>query len=220
LMTIRAIIRSVFYHTDTNKLHPPGKPNPFGLPRGLLGVLAGWIMGRTGIEHNLWAASKLDVRSSDDVLEIGFGPGVSIQWLAERATKGFVAGIDPSPVMLQQARSRNAAALKSGRIVLQAGTVSELPFGDQGFDKVLSVNNVMMWPGPEQSLREVYRVMKPGGLLVISLNPKWAKSMKDVEEMGREIMDQVSKAGFVQNDMEVRWDLKPFGAVAVTARYQ
>jgi hypothetical protein len=59
--------------------------------------------------------------------------------------------------------------------------------------------------------------MKPGGRLVIALNPRWAKTIQDVEDMGREIIGHVSDAGFAQADMELRNDLKPLGAVTVSA---
>lgn len=203
--------------SDTSKLRPPGKPNVFGLPRGFLGALAGWIMGRTGINHNKWAVSKLNVRPDDRILEIGFGPGVAIHLLAEQVTRGFVAGIDPSPVMIRQAGKRNVAAIKAGRVELRQGTVSALPYDDRSFDKVLSVNNIMMWPDLHENLREVYRVMRPCGVIVIALHPRWAKTTDDVRDMGREIVEHVIAAGFVGASAEVRPDLKPAGAVAVTA---
>jgi ubiquinone/menaquinone biosynthesis C-methylase UbiE len=202
----------------TDKLHPPEKPNVFGFPTGLLGMVAGWIMGQTGQEHNEWAVSKLDVAPGDTVLEIGSGPGVGVRLLTERATSGFVAGIDPSHVMLRQARRRNAALIQAGRVELLEGNVSVLPFGDHRFDKVVSVNNIMMWPDLHSDLREVSRVLRPGGLLVISLCPRWANTTDDVRTMGQEIMDHVTKAGFVDAKAELRTDLKPCGAVAVSAR--
>lgn len=204
--------------STTNRLHPPGKPNIFGLPVGFLGALAGWIMGRTGQGHNEWAVAGLHVRPGDSVLEIGFGPGVGIGLLAQRATSGFVAGVDPSPVMLRQARKRNAAAVQAGRVDLREGSASALPFGDRRFDRVLSVNNIMMWPDLPESLGEVYRVLKPGGMVGIALNPRWAKSAAGVHEMGREIIGHLTLAGFVEAQVAFSPDLKPFGAVLVTAR--
>jgi hypothetical protein len=65
-------------------------------------------------------------------------------------------------------------------------------------------------------MEEVRRVLKPGGCLVITLNPRWAKTPQDVEDMGREITMHASEAGFVPTNTEFR-KLKPAGAVAVTA---
>lgn len=137
--------------------------------------------------------------------------------LAQRATLGHVAGIEPSAVMVGQASKRNAAAISAGQADLRLGSVEALPFADKQFNKVLSVNNIMLWPGPDESVREVYRVMKPGGLLGVALNPRWAKTADDVQAMGGEIMHHVMSAGFVQVSVELRPDLKPAGAVVVTA---
>lgn len=202
----------------TDKLHPPGKPNIFGHPTGFLGTLAGLIMGRTGVAHNRWAVSHLSITPGDQILEIGFGPGVSIQMLAERATGGYVAGIDPSDEMVRQACRRIAPMIETGRVALHKGSVSALPFENNRFDKVLSVNNIMMWPEIHADLCEVFRVMRPGGLFVVSLNPRWAKSTDDVSEMGQEIVSHVTRAGFVQEEIQMRTDLKPFGAVSVSVR--
>ncbi len=204
--------------SQRGKLVPPGNPNAFGRPRGLPGILAGWIMGWTGLEHNRWAVSQLSVAPGDSVLEVGCGPGVAIRLLGEAQRAGFVAGVDPSPIMVRQARRRNAALARAGRVELREGSASRLPFGNDRFDRVLSVNNVMLWPDPPKDLREVARVMKRGGLLVISLNPRWAKTPGDIWDMGREILSLVTGAGFVAATVEARADLKPFGAVAVAAR--
>lgn len=199
-----------------DKLHPPGKPNVFGLPKGILGVIAGWLMGRMNVGLNEWAVSMLDVQPDDRVLEIGYGPGVGIQKIAELALNGFVSGIDPSDVMARQASKRNAASISAGRVGLLEGSVSSLPYGDRSFDKVLSVNNIMLWPELEKSMKEVHRIMKPGGRLVIALNPRWAKESRDVEDMGKEIVEHVSGGGFIHTDTEFR-KLKPKCAVVVTA---
>lgn len=154
-------------------------------------------MERMGAAHNQWAVSQLGVMPGDRILEIGFGPGVAVRLLAERVASGFVAGVDPSPVMVRQGRSRNANLIRAGRVDLREGSVSALPFPDSRFDKVLSVNNIMLWPDLPANLREVFRVLKPGGLLVIALNPRWAYSLDDVRDMGAEIVSHVTNAGFV-----------------------
>jgi SAM-dependent methyltransferase len=201
----------------SQKLYPPGKPNVFGFPRGLLGEVAGWLMGRLGVELNTWAVHHLDVQPTDHVLEIGFGPGRGIQLIADRAIRGITVGIDPSPVMMRQATKRNASSIAAGRVELREGAMPNLPFRDESFDKVLSVNNVMLWPNPESSLAEIRRVMKLNGRLVIALNPRWAKTHEDVVDMGHEMLEMVAEAGFVDITTDIRQDLKPAGAVTVIA---
>lgn len=84
----------------------------FGRPTGFLGRLGGIIMARTNQRIAQRAIELLDVQPSDKVLEIGFGLGVGIKLLASSASSGWVAGIDPSEEMVEQARARNANALE------------------------------------------------------------------------------------------------------------
>ena len=72
----------------------------FGRPEGVLGRLGGLIMARTNRECAIWVIELLDVGPDENVLEVGFGPGVGIQLLAKRAAAGYVAGIDPSVEMV------------------------------------------------------------------------------------------------------------------------
>jgi ubiquinone/menaquinone biosynthesis C-methylase UbiE len=92
------------------------------------------------------AIALLDVQPNERVLEIGFGPGVGIDLLVHSASLGWVAGIDPSEEMVEQASARNAGAIAAGRVVLQRGSVDSLPFEDCAFDKALAVNSMQVWP--------------------------------------------------------------------------
>jgi ubiquinone/menaquinone biosynthesis C-methylase UbiE len=118
---------------------------------------------------NRLAAELLDVQPADRVLEIGFGPGKLIQRLARRATQGLVAGIDLSAVMVRQATRRNRPFIRQGHVALYQGAVSHLPFPDQQFTKACAVNSFQFWPRPEDDLREVRRVLRDGGLLLLCL---------------------------------------------------
>ena len=188
-------------------LKPPGSEHsPFALPTGVLGMVAGWIMARTNVQNNEWAIAALDVQAGDHVLEIGFGPGTAIRRLAEKAR--FVAGVDPSEVMVRQARARNRRAIAEGRVELRQGSVSALPYESERFDRVLSVNNVMFWPDPPRDLREVYRVLKPGGRVVITVQPRWVKTEEAVREIGEELRWLLSEAGFVNVEARLK-RLKP-----------
>jgi SAM-dependent methyltransferase len=151
----------------------PGRPLPalfaqFARPSGPLGRLAGWLMARTDADDR-WVVDLLDVQPDDRVLEIGFGPGVAIGLLAERATAGLVAGVDPSDVMVRQARSRNCAAVRAGRVALAQGSATALPYGDACFTKACAIHVLYFWTPREAALREVYRVLAPGGLLNLAV---------------------------------------------------
>jgi ubiquinone/menaquinone biosynthesis C-methylase UbiE len=163
----------------------------FGRPRGVLGRLGGIIMARTNENCGAWVADLLEIGPNDSVLEVGFGPGVTIQRLSKLASAGHVAGIDPSREMVEQARVRNAAAIQSGRVDLRRGSVEGLPFDEDTFDKALAVNSMQVWPDPSAGLREMRRVMKRGAKVALGFTPYSGQPNKGFAEM-------LTAAGFTQ----------------------
>src|SRR5262249_35267131 len=108
-------------------------------------------------------------RSTDDVLEIGFGPGQAIELLAKRSAARFIAGVDPSEVMLAQAAQRNRESIEAKRVELVQATVESLPFDDRRFSKRLAGSNFHVWHSCDAGLDEVYRVLRPGGMLLLGM---------------------------------------------------
>jgi len=105
----------------------------FGRPQWVLGRLGGIIMARTNKACGAWVAQLLEIAPRDTVLEVGFGPGVVIERLSKLAAAPRVAGVDASQEMVEQARARNRAAIRtqdrSGR--LAAGLGGEFTFRQQ-----------------------------------------------------------------------------------------
>jgi ubiquinone/menaquinone biosynthesis C-methylase UbiE len=153
----------------------------FGCPSGLLGRLGGLILARTNRKAAETAIELLAVRPGDCVLEIGFGPGVGIAILAERVRSGRVAGVDPSAEMVRQATRRNAQAIEAGRVDLRRAGADQLPFAHGAFDKALAVNSMQVWPDPGAGMREVRRVLKPGGQVVLAFTAFAGQSNDAVE---------------------------------------
>jgi ubiquinone/menaquinone biosynthesis C-methylase UbiE len=182
----------------------------FGHPRGPLGRLGGVIMARSTRQRNAWTVSLLDIRQDDHILEVGCGPGALIQALAARATEGLVVGVDLSPTMLQQAERRNARAIHEGRVRLQVGSATALPFEDASFDKALSANSVPFWPDQEAGVKEMWRVLKPGGAIAIILQPIWARTESEVKQIGAGLLALLATVGFQQ----VRLEFKPMKPIA------
>jgi SAM-dependent methyltransferase len=146
-----------------------GWRSQFGRPEGLGGRLAGRLMAVKNVAMNRLAAERLEIAPDDRILEIGFGPGTLIRMIAERAPRGFTAGIDPSEVMVAQATARNRAAVEAGRVRLALGTASSIPFEDHRFTKACAVNSFHHWNSPVGDLREVRRVLRPEGTLLLCL---------------------------------------------------
>jgi len=128
-------------------------------------------MARTNAACGTWVVELLEVGPNDRVLEVGFGPGVVIQHLAQAARAGHVAGIDASQEMVEQARARNAPAIRDGQVELRYGSVQSLPFDAESFDKALAINSLQLWPDANAGLREMGRVIKCGGRIALGFTP-------------------------------------------------
>jgi ubiquinone/menaquinone biosynthesis C-methylase UbiE len=109
----------------------------------------------------------LGVQEGEQVLEVGYGPGGLIRLLRETPAKR-ICGVDPSPVMRELAARPHRVQIAAGRIDLRLGTADRTGFGDAEFDRVVSGNNVAIWPDLEAGLRELHRVTRPGGRVLIA----------------------------------------------------
>lgn len=161
----------------TSPRQPSGWRSQFACPHGKWGWMVGKLMALKNAGMNRLAVDLLDVQPEDQVLEIGFGHGHAIQMLAKRATKGTVAGIDLSTVMVQQAARRNRETIMAGRVEVSQGSVANIPYEYARFDKVLAVNNYQFWPNAEFNLGEIQRVLRQNGVLLLCLRRKEANRM-------------------------------------------
>jgi ubiquinone/menaquinone biosynthesis C-methylase UbiE len=186
-------------------------------PHGLGGRAAGWVMAKRGSnrERNIWAVGLLEVQTHDRVLEIGFGPGIAIQEFARHATSGFVVGVDHSEVMVRQARKRNAAAVRAGRVDLRLGSAEALPEFDAPFDKILAVNSLLFWDDPVARLKDLHHLLRPGGQIAIVYQPRGPHSTNEVAaRTAQEIADHIATVGFTDVRVETL-ALQPTDAVCV-----
>lgn len=116
--------------------------------------------------------ARLAVAPEDRILELGVGSGRLLAEVAARATRGHVAGVEPAPAMVRHAARRNARLVARGRVDLRAGSSADLSaWPDAAFDKVYGVHVVYFWREPLRDLREVARVLRPGGRLVLGYWP-------------------------------------------------
>ena len=132
---------------------------------GLLGHFIAFIMARETWAENQRAIAALDLCSSDQVLDIGCGHGRSLGALAARAQA--VVGVDPSDLMAEIAVARNRALVKAGKVQVKIASAAEVPAADAAFDKALCVHVIYFWKDLLGCLREIARVLKPGGRLVL-----------------------------------------------------
>lgn len=138
----------------------------FALPRGRVGSLLGRLMAAVNKAEQKEVSALADVQPGERALEAGYGPGVQVQMMLSAGAA--VGGVDPSPEMCGLARRRNARAVADRRADLRTGTAEDIDFPDASFDLAVSVNNVPMWTDLDAGMRELRRVLRPGGRVVVA----------------------------------------------------
>ena len=114
-----------------------------------------------------WGLSHSSIGKQDIVLDVGCGGGRTLSKLAAIATQGKVYGIDHSAESVAMAMRTNQQWIDLGRVEVREASVSRLPFSDGAFDVITAVETHFWWPALPTDLREVLRVLKPGGRLIV-----------------------------------------------------
>ena len=141
----------------------------WGDPSGFLGGAALTAMAISGGGQNKAALDLLAPRLGDSVIELGCGPGMGVRAALKRVGReGFVAGVDQSATAAHYAAHAVHGACLDGRAAIMRAGVADLPFRDSMFDRAFAVNTFQFWPDPARGLREVARVLAPGGRRVIT----------------------------------------------------
>ena len=136
-------------------------------PTGRIGRIVLWSMNRRHSKLTDWGLRQISVQDRDIILDVGCGGGKTVNKLAAAAKRGMAYGIDYAEESVAAARRTNRQLIKLGRVEIQQASVSELPFADNRFDLVTAVETHFWWQDIAAGMREVFRVLKPGGRMVI-----------------------------------------------------
>lgn len=139
------------------------------LPKGRFATWsARAIEQRTRVEVQ-GAVARLLVQRDARVLDVGFGAAESLSLLLGAAPQGRVSAIEPSTELVADAKQRFADAVTSGRLDARVGRAEELPYLGGAFDGVMTVHTLAFVTSPQAVVKELRRVLKPGGRLVIGM---------------------------------------------------
>lgn len=141
-------------------------------PSGLLARLTGNKMNKANESLYRLTFNNLNLKEGDSILEIGFGNGKFFSELNTKAKHLNISGIEHSKEMVDEAIRKNLPLLESGVLKVSVGSSDNLPFDDNSFDKIYCINVIYFWENPNLHLREIHRVLKPGGIFCTGFRPK------------------------------------------------
>ena len=152
-------------------------------PTGFGGRIMGWLMNIFHVPFYRLSMDQVPIEEDHVILDIGCGAGQSVSMLGHRVPRGRVCGIDYSPEMVKMASDLNKELIHEGKVEVLEASVSEIPYEDSVFDLAIASETIHFWPDLANDLREIYRVLKGGGHLVV-VN-KYAKNEKEAEVLSR-----------------------------------
>lgn len=114
-----------------------------------------------------WSVSHLNISKDDIILDIGCGGGINVERFI-KMTENKVYGLDYSELACERSAKLNQKTIDDGRCEIIQGTVSDMPFEDNYFDIVTGFETVYFWPDFINDLKEVRRVLKENGILLIA----------------------------------------------------
>ena len=183
----------------------------FGKPTGAFGRIIGWLMSFKNNVRVDWTLEKLQIKPSDILLEIGYGPGVTLNKIANSLTSGFIIGIDHSDIMLEQASRRNKKLLEKAKVKLECGTVWDLKYPNNFFDIIFASNVHIFWENPINEFKHLVTLLKPNGRLVMIFQPRPIKEevqSKDleveIEVIAAKMEKQYEEAGLINIEIDFK----------------
>lgn len=132
-------------------------------PTGFIGNRMIEIWNKIFSQMALWGLSHTDIKDSDVILEIGFGGGVIINYLAKKINKGKIYGVDISNASLQKSIKLNKTYIKKGTVELLNCPVEEMSFPEKKFDKIFAIQTHIYWKEFEKSIEKIYKLLNHNG---------------------------------------------------------
>ena len=183
----------------------------FLLPRGFVGRITYSMMniGHKAIYKNV--AELLTPQPDDDLLDVPCGNGYFLKKFAPQVSS--LAGLDISELGIRLASKKHADRLAAGTAEFVCGDAAELPWPDGRFTAVASMGGLPAFSQPEESLKQIYRVLRPGGRAVLSI--EWNA------EDGKDHTKEHEKYGFrIWTEDDVRSLMEGSGFSDVSIAYK
>jgi ubiquinone/menaquinone biosynthesis C-methylase UbiE len=111
--------------------------------------------------------ARMEIEPAHRILEVGCGDAWASRLLASLVPDGAVVGIDVSDEMIRLGREKSG---EHENLMLTPGTADDVPWAEDYFDRVLSIESAYYWPSPERAAREIFRVTAYEGRIFVLMN--------------------------------------------------
>jgi len=141
-------------------------------PHGIMGTMVATHMNKGNLRMNLETIAQIQPKPDDNILEIGMGNGYYVKNILSQSKLTKYFGIDISNTMVNESILLNDRLVRNNQALFIQANASNLPFIDEYFDTVFTVNTIYFWNDIQIVLSEVRRVLKTNGTYVLSLRPR------------------------------------------------
>jgi len=173
-------------------------------PVGEYALKVGEKMNEGNLHINLYTIEALKLAPNNNILEIGMGNGFFVKDILSANEFIRYTGCDFSEVMVDEASKINEEYVKAGTAKFYLANAEQLPFNDEEFDKVFTVNTIYFWTDPSLVLSEIKRVLKPKGQVIISIRPKAVMQYYPFVKYGFEMFNKEELTDLLrQNDFNI-----------------
>lgn len=153
-------------------------------PNGDFGREVGTMMNDSNNLMNRFAIETLNPSAGDNILEIGMGNGYFVKDILSADETIHYTGADFSDVMIKESTKNNKEWIERKRASFVQADAGKLPFDDNSFTKIFTVNTLYFWDDPIPILSELARVLQPGGSLYLVFRPKSSMEQMPFTEYG------------------------------------
>lgn len=154
----------------------------FGNPNGFIGRICCKIMNIINKRMYKSVVNEITADATSNILDVGYGNGYLLSKLYKKF-KCSLYGIEVSSDAEKLAYNRNKMAIKAGKLKLIQADCCNMPFQDEEFDFVTTVNTVYFWHNAEKGLAEIHRVLKSGGIFYNAVYKKeWLQKFSYTKE--------------------------------------
>ncbi len=141
-------------------------------PNGTAGIEISDMMNETNIKMTLHSIEQLNILDNEVVLELGHGNCKHLPFVLEQKSGIIYYGLEISELMNKEAKQINRQYTDSQVAFFRLYNGLRIPYDDNYFDKMFTVNTIYFWDNPLLLLSEIYRVIKPNGIFNITFAQK------------------------------------------------